>query len=152
MKFGWSCSRIVGHGGSPNNSTLSGFGYLVMQWGAVADALVAEPRQVERLVAAVQQQLAQAATHRRSLHQPMAGKAERDVKIRQPAGPRTENGVVVKAVLVVMTGPGASHLERFEGRYAFRQPRPDRLVEIGIVDLPIEPRRLVVAGVAADVA
>src|SRR5215813_9745445 len=51
-----------------------------------------------------------------------------------------------------MAGPGAGHLERFEGRYSLGQPRPDRLVEIGIVDLPVEARWLVIAGVAADIA
>jgi hypothetical protein len=29
---------------------------------------------------------------------------------------------------------------------------PDRLIEIGVIDLPIEPGRLVVACVAADIA
>src|SRR4051812_6153709 len=82
----------------------------------------------------------------------MAGKAERDVEILQSAGPGAEDRVVVEAVLVVMTGPGAGHLECFEGWDPLGQPRPDRFVEIGIVDLPVEPGRLVIAGVAADIA
>src|SRR5215472_14000765 len=51
-----------------------------------------------------------------------------------------------------MASPGAGHLERFEGRHSLGQPRPDGLVEIGIIDLPVEPRRLVIAGVPADIA
>src|SRR5690242_9445180 len=100
-----------------------------MQRGAVEDALIAEPRQIESLVAAVQQHFTQTAPHRRCLHQPMAGKTKGNVEILQSAGPRPEDGVIVKAVLVVMTGPGAGHLERFKGRYPLGEPRPDRLVE-----------------------
>src|SRR5262245_20812686 len=51
-----------------------------------------------------------------------------------------------------MPCPGAGHFERFEGRYALGEPWPDRLFEIVIVYLPVEPGRLVVAGVAADIA
>src|SRR5215813_8044676 len=51
-----------------------------------------------------------------------------------------------------MAGPGAGHLERFEGRHSLGQARPNRLVEIEIVDTPVEPRRFVIAGVAADIA
>src|ERR1044071_1614593 len=87
---------------------------------AFEDALIAEPRQVEGLVAAVQQQLTQAATHCRRLHQPVPRKAEGNVKVLQSPDPRPQDGVVVEAVLIVMTGPGAGHLERLECRHALR--------------------------------
>src|SRR6516162_10242214 len=77
----------------------------------------------------------------------MAGKAEGYVEILQRVGPGSQDRIVVEAVLVVMTGPGPAHLERFKSRHPLGQPRPDRLVEIGIVDLPVEPGRLVIAGV-----
>src|ERR687889_375111 len=82
----------------------------------------------------------------------MAGKAKSDMEILQPAGPGSEDRVVVEAILVVMPGPGARHLERLEGRDALGETGPDRLVEIRVVDLPVEPGRLVITGVAADIA
>src|SRR5215208_1324127 len=82
----------------------------------------------------------------------MAREAEGDVEVLQPAGPGSEDRVVVEAVLVVMPGPGASHLERLEARDALGEAGPDRLVEIRVIDLPVEPRRLVIAGIAADIA
>src|SRR6516165_4926529 len=51
-----------------------------------------------------------------------------------------------------MAGPGSGHLERFECWHALPETRPDRLIEIGVIDLPVEPRRLVVARVATNVA
>ena len=57
------------------------------------DALVAHPHQVEGLVTAVQQELAQAATDRRCLHQSVAGKTKRDIEILDLANPRPENRV-----------------------------------------------------------
>src|SRR5437667_28534 len=59
---------------------VSGLGHLIMQRGAVEDALIAEPRQVKGLVPAVEQQFTQATTDRRRLHQPMAGKTQGDVE------------------------------------------------------------------------
>src|ERR1043165_1411217 len=82
----------------------------------------------------------------------MAGKTKGNVEVLQPTGPGSEDRVVVKAVLIVMTGPGAGHLERLKGRYPLGQSRPDRLVEIRVIDLPVEPPRFVIAGVAADIA
>ena len=82
----------------------------------------------------------------------MAGKTERDIKILDPTNPRPEDRVVIKAVLVVMPGPGARHLERLEGRHPLGETGPDRLVEIVVIDIPVEARRLVIPGVAADIA
>src|SRR4051794_34306127 len=82
----------------------------------------------------------------------MAGEAEGNMEIVEPAGPRSQDCVVVEAVLVVMPGPGCGHFERFEGRDPLGEAGPDCLVEIRVVDLPFEPGRLVVAGVTADIA
>src|SRR5215208_1573018 len=82
----------------------------------------------------------------------MAREAEGNVKVLQPAGPGSEDRVVVEAVLVVMPGPGCSHFERLETRDALGKAGPDRLVEIRVIDLPVEPGRLVIAGIAADIA
>ena len=53
-----------------------------MQRYAVKDASKAQPRQVKGLIATEQQQLAQAAADRRSLHQPVAGKTQGEALAR----------------------------------------------------------------------
>src|SRR6516165_9638531 len=81
----------------------------------------------------------------------MPGKAEGNVEIFEPTDPGPEDRIIVQRVFVVMPGPGALDLQRLERRHPFGETRPDRLVEIGIVDLPVESMRLVIGGVAADV-
>src|SRR5215471_3971007 len=81
----------------------------------------------------------------------MPRKAERDVEIFETTDPGPEYRIVVERVLVVMPSPGALDLQRLERRHPHGEARPDRLVEIGIIDLPVEPMRLVIGRVAADV-
>ena len=70
------------------------------------------------------------------MHQAMPRKAERDVEIFKPTDPGPEDRIVVERVLVVMPGAGAFDLQRLERRHPLGEARPDRLVEIGIDDLP----------------
>ena len=82
---------------------------------ALGDALVAERRQVEGRVAAVRDQLGEAAPDRRRLLQAVAGEAGRDEEIAV-AGEGADDRVLVERVEVVVAGPGAARPDRLEGR------------------------------------
>src|SRR6516165_7863535 len=82
----------------------------------------------------------------------MPRKAERDVEIFEPTDPGPEDRIVVERVLVVVPGPVALDLQRLERRDPLGEAGPDRLVEIGIVDLPVKSMRLPIGRVTADVS
>ena len=106
------------------------------------DPVVAERRQVEARIAAVDDQLGEAAADRRGLLQAVAGEADGKEQIAD-ARQRADDGVVVEEVHVVVAGPCAAGLYRLEGGDAGGEHRPDRLLEEGVVHLEIGRRRIV---------
>ena len=75
---------------------------------------------------------------------PIAGRMLQAVP-REPAGEHeswqlrmaAQDGVVIERRDVVVAAPGALHLQRFHGRHAMREARPDRLVEQGVIDVEV---------------
>lgn len=68
-----------------------------------------EAAQVQRFIASVQNQLCHGATHRRRVLQAMAAEARGEVHVVDQ-GVRTDDGVLVKGVVVIETCPGTGHL------------------------------------------
>src|SRR5688500_8916579 len=74
------------------------------------DPLVAEDRQVEALVATVDDKLGDGAADPGGVLQAVAGEAVGVEKVRQDRI-GADDGVLVQDIVVVMAGPGAHHLQ-----------------------------------------
>src|SRR2546423_15708808 len=55
---------------------------------------------------------------------------------------RADHRVLVERIVIVMPGPGALELERFHGRYAVRQRRPDHVLEQRVLHIEIGRARV----------
>src|SRR5258708_28105401 len=100
------------------------------------DALVAEPTEVERPKGAGDDEFAERPSGGRRLLHAMPTEAIDKIHIFK-TGVAPDDGVLVKGVVVVETGPGALHLEGGEGRHAIGEGRPDDLIEHRIIDVEI---------------
>src|SRR5262249_51917442 len=110
------------------------------------DAVVSEAGQIEALVAPVHDQLRNRAAGGGGLLRAVAGKTGRKVQIRY-LRVRTDNGVLVQAVVVVVSGPGVHDLDALESRHTVREAWPDFVLEERVVDLvQIADRRLLILG------
>ena len=88
----------------------------------------AEGRQIERRIAAMDYQLAEAASDRRRLLYAVTTETVREVKIRETRRPSDER-IVIKHVHVVMAGPGTTSLESFKGGHPRGEDGPNVFVK-----------------------
>jgi hypothetical protein len=93
-------------------------------------------RQIERRIAAMDYQLAEAASDRRRLLYAVTTETVREVKIRETRRPSDER-IVIEHVHVVMAGPGTTSLESLKGGHPRGEDGPNVFVEKRIIDLEI---------------
>src|SRR5262245_27591546 len=99
---------------------------------AIGDARVAEAREVNGLVAPVQDQFGDGAAGARPLLRAVAREPVGEIEVGDP-GMRADDGVLVERVVVVEAGPGAHHLDALEGGHALSELRPHVGLEEGVV-------------------
>src|SRR5439155_17470043 len=104
---------------------------------SLGDALVAEDREVERQVAAMDDELADAASDGRRLHEAVAAEPVGEQEIRD-LGMGAEDRVVVEGIDLVVARPGVGHLDRLEPGDPFCDSGPQELVELAPIDLERE--------------
>src|SRR6185503_945283 len=111
--------------------TLLRFGCLALQdsalaiWRLLGNAPVSEPRQIDRLVTAVDDRLGDRAPGRRRVHHPVPGESGDDMEVVEATRPVADHRVAVELVLLVEAGPRALHTARLERREAIRERGPD---------------------------
>src|SRR5689334_8789381 len=86
------------------------------------DALVAEPRQVDRPEGAVHDQLGDRASGSGGLLHAVPGEAVGEVEVAETGVP-ADDRVLIERVVVVVAGPGVHHLDALERRHALCQLR-----------------------------
>jgi len=111
-------------------------------WLVLLDALPAETAQVDRLVAAVEDELGDRAAAAGGVHETVAGEAREQVEILEPARPRADDHVGVELVLVVEAGHRVAHLGPLEGAETVGQGGPHHALEVVVIDVEIEPAGL----------
>jgi len=72
----------------------------------LGDALVAEPREVDRLVAAVNDPLGDRAAGRRRVHHPVARESRDDMKVVETTGPGAVNMLAIISGYIVPSADG----------------------------------------------
>src|SRR5262245_51698063 len=109
----------------------------------VHDPLVAQPREIDRLVATLDVELGKGPSDGRGMHEAVPREAAGDVEVVEPAGPVTEDHVAVELALVVEPRPLAAEPELVERENAARAGGPHHLLEVARIDLEVEAARLV---------
>src|SRR5699024_2168321 len=94
--------------------------------------------QVDRLEAAVHDELGNGPTDRRGVHQAVTGEAGGDVVVVEPVVPAVEDHVPVQPVLVVQSGPGGYQSQLVGDWDARHQGGPNDFLEVGLVDRQVE--------------
>src|SRR5699024_9180407 len=97
--------RATDGGANQSRATASADGQLSVRLVA-EHAGKAHSCQVDRLEAAVHDELGNGPTDRRGVHQAVTGEAGGDVVVVEPVVPAVEDHVPVQPVLVVQSGPG----------------------------------------------